>query len=230
MARIKISQLPAKNAPLSNTDLIPIAEQTIDGFDSKSITGAEIIESAQEGLQRTLVSGENIKTINETSLLGTGDIAISTNPRTLSSVNGLNLTGTAIQISASVLIPSGTILTNNTIYIKCLLTKTAGVTNSIPRLYINTSNSLTGATLLGAGQTMGTSVYFQRFERNIFFDGTNLNHLTNAGSNAIDLTSGTINLTAFNPSTNHYLIFAVQNSSTTPDNLGWKRVIVQKYD
>ena len=230
MGQIKISQLTPKNAPLSDTDLFVIAQERSDDYDSKSITGAEIIESAQEGLQRTLVSGENIKTINETSLLGSGNIAISTNPRTLSSVNGTNLTGTAIQISASVLIPAGTILTNNTIYLKCLLTKTAGVTNSIPRLYINTTNSLTGATLLAAGQTMGTSVYFQRFERNIFFDGTNLNHLTNAGSNAIDLTSGAINLTAFNPSTNYYLIFAVQNSSTTPDNLGWKRVIVQLYD
>jgi hypothetical protein len=230
MGQIKISQLTPKGAPLSDTDLFVIAQETSDDYESKSITGAEIIESAQEGLQPTLVSGTNIKTINSTSLLGSGNIAIETNPRTLASVNGLNLTGTAIQISASVLIPSGTISTNNTIYLKCLLTKTAGVTNSIPRLYINTSNSLTGATLLGAGQTMGTSVYFQRFERNIFFDGTNLNHLTNAGSNAIDLTSGTINLTAFNPATNYYLIFAVQNSSTTPDNLGWKRVIVQKYD
>jgi len=37
-------------------------------------------------------------------------------------------------------------------------------------------------------------------------------------------------LTAFNPATAYYLIFAVQNSSTTPDNLGWKRTIVQIYD
>lgn len=200
---VKISELTPKGANLEATDLFEVSQSTPDGFVSKSITGEEIINAIP------------VPTLN---------------PKTIASVNGTNLTGTAIQISASVLIPSGTILTNNTIYLKCLLTKTAGVTNSIPRLYINTSNSLTGATLLAAGQTMGTSVYFQRFERNIFFDGTNLNHLTNAGSNAIDLTSGTINLTAFNPATNHYLIFAVQNSSTTPDNLGWKRVIVQKYD
>jgi hypothetical protein len=200
---IKISELTPKGANLEATDLLEISQSTSDGYVSKSITGAEIINAIP------------VPTLN---------------PQTIASVNGTNLTGTAIQISASVLIPSGTILTNNTIYLKCLLTKTAGVTNSIPRLYINTSNSLTGATLLAAGQGMSTSVYFQRFERNIFFDGTNLNHLTNAGSNAIDLTSGAINLTAFNPATNYYLIFAVQNSSTTPDNLGWKRVIVQKYD
>ena len=125
---IKISELTPKGANLEATDLFEVSKSTPDGFVSKSITGAEIIDAIP------------VPTLN---------------PQTITSVNGTNLTGTAIQISASVLIPSGTILTNNTIYLKCLLTKTAGVTNSIPRLYINTSNSLTGATLLAAGQTMG---------------------------------------------------------------------------
>ena len=200
---IKISELTPKGAPLSETDLLEISESTPDGYLSKSITGAEIIESIP---------------------------VPETNPSTLASVNGLNLTGTANQISASVLISSGTILTNNTIYIKGFLNKTAGSTSSQPRFYINTTNSLSGATLLGAGQAMNTSVYFQRFERNIFFDGTNLNCYTTGGSAANDYSSSAISLINFNPATNHYLIFAVQNSSTTPDNLGWKRVIVQKYD
>jgi hypothetical protein len=256
MSKIKISELIPKNAPLSDNDLLMISQETIDGFESKSITGAEIIESAQEGLQRTLVSGENIKTVNSTSLVGSGDVAVQPtlvsgeniktinsnsllgsgninvqgNPRTFASVNGSNLTGTANQISASVLIPSGTLVTNNTIYIKGFLNKTAGTTTSTPRFYINTTNSLSGATLLGAGQGMGTSVFFQRFERNIFFDGTNLNGFLAGTSASNDYTSSAITLTGFNPATNHYLIFAVQNSTTTPDNLGWKRLIVQIYD
>jgi hypothetical protein len=186
------------------------------------------LQTALNGKQDTLVSGTNIKTVNGNSLVGSGDV--TTNPRTLASINGSNLIGTANQISASVLIPSGTISANNTIYIKGFLNKTAGVSNSTPRFYINTTNSLTGATLLGAGQGMGTSVYFQRFERNIFFDGTNLNGFLAGTSAANDYTSSGITLTSFNPAVNHYLIFAVQNSTTTPDNLGWKRVIVQIYD
>jgi hypothetical protein len=178
--------------------------------------------------QNTLVSGTNIKTVNGNSLLGSGDL--TTNPRTLASVNGSNLTGTANQISASVLIPAGTISTNNTIYIKGLLTKTAGSTTSTPRVYINTTNSLTGATLLAAGILMNTTVYFQRFERNIFFDGTNLNGYNSAISTGNDYASSAITLTALNPANAYYLIFAVQNSTTTPDNLGWRRVIVQIYD
>ena len=184
--------------------------------------------TAFNGKQDTLVSGTNIKTVNGNSLVGSGDV--TTNPRTLSSVNGSNLTGTANQISASVLIPSGTLVTNNTIYIKGFLNKTAGVTSSQPRLYINTTNSLSGATLLGAGLAMTGSTYFGRVERNIFFDGTNLNLYNSGGSVNNDITTGAITLIAFNPATAYYLIFAVQNSSATPDNLGWKRTIVQIYD
>ena len=227
MGQIKISQLTPKDAPLSDTDLFVIAQETSDDYESRSITGAEIIESAQAGLQRTLVSGESIKTINETSLLGSGNIAIETNPRTLASVNGLNLTGTTNQISASVLIPSGTLVANNSIYVRNFLTKTAGSTASTPRIYINTTNSLTGATLLATGNA---SSYFQRFERNFFFDGTNLNVFNQTGAASTDLGVGTMTLVAFNPANNYYLIFAVQNSSTTPDNLGHKRVIIQLYD
>jgi hypothetical protein len=184
--------------------------------------------SAFNGKQAALVSGTNIKTINSTSLLGSGNI--TTNPRTLASVNGSNLIGTANQISASVLIPAGTISTNNTIYIKGLLTKTAGSTTSTPRVYINTTNSLTGATLIGSPVTMTSTTYFQRTERHFYFDGTNLNGIISNSVVANDITSGVITLTSFNPATPYYLIFAIQNSSTTPDNLGWRRVIVQIYD
>jgi len=200
---IKISELTPKGSNLEATDLLEVSVTTADGYESKSITGEEIINAIP------------VPTLN---------------PRTLASFNGLNLTGTTNQISASVLIPAGAISTNNTIYIKGFLNKTAGTTNSTPRFYINTTNSLTGATLLGAGAGMATSVYFQRFERNIFFDGTNLNGFLAGTSAANDYTSSGITLTSFNPAVNHYLIFAVQNTTTTPDNLGWKRLIVQIYD
>ena len=200
---IKISELTPKGSNLEATDLLEVSVTTADGYESKSITGEEIINAIP---------------------------VPSVNPRTLTSVNGSNLTGSTNQISASVLIPAGAISTNNTIYIKGFLNKTIGVANSTSRFYINTSNSLTGATLLGVGQGMGTSVYFQRFERNIFFDGTNLNGFVSGNAAANDYTSSAITLTPFNPAVNHYLIFAVQNSTITPDNLGWKRLIVQIYD
>jgi hypothetical protein len=77
---------------------------------------------------------------------------------------------------------------------------------------------------------MTSTTYFQRTERHFYFDGTNLNGIISNSVVANDITSGVITLTSFNPATPYYLIFAIQNSSTTPDNLGWRRVIVQIYD
>jgi len=227
---IKISELIPKGAPLSTTDLLMISQETSDGFESNSITGAEIIESAQEGLQRTLVSGTSIKTINSTSLLGSGNINVQGNPRTLTSVNGSNLTGTTNQISASVLIPAGTLVANNSIFINDLLTKTAGSTTSTGRIYINTSNSLTGATLICTAGAMTSTTYIQRVFRTYYFNGTHLFVYNPTSQLSTDVTAGTITLVPFNPANDYYFIFAVQNSNTTPDNLGHTRVIIQLYD
>jgi hypothetical protein len=180
--------------------------------------------------QPTLVSGTNIKTINGNSILGSGNLTISSNPRTLASLIGSNLVGTANQISTSYRIAGGTLVANNSIYIRNLLTKTAGSTTSTARIYINTSNSLTGATLIGTSGGMNSVTYIQRFERNYFFDGTNLNVYNPTNGISTDLTSGSNTLVPFNPAIDYFLIFAVQNSTTTPDNLGHKRVIIQLYD
>jgi hypothetical protein len=210
-----------------NTYYYPLTNP--DGFITSSALGPYLTAAtAATTYQPILVSGTNIKTINSTSLLGSGNI--TTNPRTLTSINGSNLTGTANQISASVLIPANTISTNNTIYIKNLLKKTAGSTTSTGRIYINTSNSLTGATLLATAAQMNAATYHQRFDRNLFFDGTNLNVFIPTTASSSDFTVGGITLVPFNPATDYYLIFAVQNSTTTPDNLGWRRVIIQIYD
>ena len=245
--------LPAHTGDLQPTDLIECTSMSGGVPTNTVITGQQIIDAAQggsggatwggitgtlssqtdlqtalNGKQDTLVSGTNIKTVNGNSLVGSGDV--TTNPRTLTSINGSNLTGTANQISASVLIPANTLVTNNTIYIKNLLTKTAGSTTSTGRIYINTSNSLSGATLLATAASMNAATYHQRFDRNLFFDGTNLNVFIPTTASSSDFTVGGITLVPFNPATAYYLIFAVQNSTTTPDNLGHKRVIVQIYD
>jgi hypothetical protein len=164
---------------------------------------------------------------------GSGNLSFasaSANPRTLASVNGSNLTGTTNQISASVLIPSGTLVTNNTIYIKNLLTKTAGSALSTGRIYLNTSNSLSGATLIASSATMTTTAYHQRFNRNFFFDGSNIFCYAPGTSASTDFTVGTVTIVPLNPDNDYFLIFAVQNLTATPDNLGHKRVIVQIYD
>jgi len=73
MADLKISQLTAKGTALAATDLLEISESDgAGGYVTKSVTGANV----KSGLQATLVSGTNIKTINSTSLLGSGDLVV----------------------------------------------------------------------------------------------------------------------------------------------------------
>jgi|LakMenE01Jun11ns_1017448.scaffolds.fasta_scaffold9959199_16 hypothetical protein len=226
-------QISGLSEELNSLDSIDESLETkISTEDSINDAVDASLETSLLSKQNTLVSGTNIKTINGTSLLGSGNISITgvANPITLSTKVGSNLIGTTNQISAFVLIPAGTINTNNSIYIRNLLTKTAGSTTSTARIYINTSNSLTGATLLGTAGAMNSTVYIQRFERNFFFDGTNLYVYNPSNGISTDLTSGTITLVPFNPAIDYYLLFAVQNSSTTPDNQGHKRVIVQIYE
>jgi hypothetical protein len=74
MPNQKISQLTPKGSALVATDLLEVSVYNGTTYDTRSVTGANVVS----GLQPTLVSGTNIKTINSTSLLGSGDIAIST--------------------------------------------------------------------------------------------------------------------------------------------------------
>ena len=77
MADKKISQLTAKAAGLAATDLIEISESDgAGGYVSKSVTGTNVLGTKQD----TLVSGTNIKTINSSSILGSGDLAVTTSP------------------------------------------------------------------------------------------------------------------------------------------------------
>jgi len=103
---IKISELTPKGANLQNSDLLEVSVTTADGYESKSITGAEIITAAQSGLQPTLVSGTNIKTINGNSLLGSGDLTISGSniynaDGTLTGARTLTLGGVALTIAGT---------------------------------------------------------------------------------------------------------------------------------
>jgi len=147
MGQIKISQLTPKDAPLSDTDLFVIAEETSDDYESKSITGHEILATARTGMQRELISGENIKTINSTSLLGSGDITVNTGVSLVAKKTMVTHTGGGLILIASEDISSH-IVANSMIQVTAMYRKTVGTQNYTPRLYLNTSATLTGATLI----------------------------------------------------------------------------------
>jgi hypothetical protein len=102
MANKKISQLTAKGSALAATDLVEISEDAGGGtYVTKSVTGANI----KSGLQATLVSGTNIKTVNSTTLLGSGNLAVQ--PTLVSGTNIKTINSNTLLGSGDLVIGSG---------------------------------------------------------------------------------------------------------------------------
>ena len=97
MADLKISQLTAKGTAIANTDLVEISQSDgAGGYITKSVTGANIIGSKQD----TLISGTNIKTINSTTILGSGDLTVQ--PTLVSGTNIKTIEGQSILGSGNI--------------------------------------------------------------------------------------------------------------------------------
>ena len=102
MADIKISQLTAKGTTIASTDLIEISESDgAGGYVTKSVTGANIIGSKQD----TLISGTNIKMVNSTTLLGSGNLAVQ--PTLVSGTNIKTINSNSILGSGDLVITGG---------------------------------------------------------------------------------------------------------------------------
>lgn len=130
---------------LADNDIIQY-DQATDLWQNKSLSNA--------GIQPTLVSSTNIKTLNGGTLLGSGNISIPSNyPQILSVAHVLNHTGS----TANTIVHSHTVsnFNVNTMYqFNGILNKTAGTTQFTLRLYLNSSASLTGAILLATSAAM----------------------------------------------------------------------------
>jgi len=183
---IRISELTPKEAPLSPTDLLEISEETPDGFVSKSITGAEIIEAipVPEG-----------------------------NPRLLSfsGISGASTTSNVITICHSVLIPANTFSSNNILQVIFRMFRQSGNLGQMyGRIYFNTANTLTGATLFNTTFTMngGSSQYLGYVERHFSYDGTNL---TSYSNNAFsEYTTGAVVNVPFDATIDNYVLLTMQ--------------------
>jgi len=124
MADKKISQLTAKGARLAATDLVEISES--DG------AGGYVTKS---------VTGANITG---------GQITAA-----VSNTIGTTITGLTNAISDSFLLPANTFSSNCQIELQWIASRIVGLTGTTQGLvYINSTNSLTGATLVATGTNM----------------------------------------------------------------------------
>lgn len=192
---------------LADNDLLQYDLAT-DLWQNKSLSNA--------GIQPTLISATNIKTVNGNSLLGSGDLTINGNPRLLgySATVGTGSSGTAVTISRSLLIPANTLTTNCLLDIKWRLFRAVGNTGQMfSRLYINTSNSLTGASLISGIITIngGTTQFSITAEKSIGVSSNSLRYMNT--SNASEAVASSLSTLTINRAVDQYLLFTVQGST-----------------
>lgn len=198
-----------------------------------SITGTlsaqSDLQNALNAKQNTLVSGTSIKTVNSNSLIGSGNINIDSSPYVLiGNQIGTQVTGTiANTISASQIITANNLVNGNVLQIrsKAFKSVSSGTTNI--RMYINTSNSLSGATLIASAANM-TSLQIQTFWRDFPLISGNLYCYSPGTLISSDVTNGAYTLVPFNSSNTYYLLFAVQNFANT-EITNFINVNVSKY-
>jgi hypothetical protein len=156
-----------------------------------AITGQQIIDAAQGG-------GGTINPV----LLG------------FSGIVGTPTTSTTITICHSLKIPANTLGTNNILQLIFRMYRVSGNVGQVyGRIYFNTTNSLTGATLFNTLFTMnGGSTHFTGYvERNFSYNGTNLTSYSNAAFS--EYTVGNIVNVAFNKSVDNYVLFTMQRQN-----------------
>ena len=199
MANKKISQLTAKGAALAATDLVEISES--DG------AGGYVTKS---------VTGANI----------TGGLRTAAVSNTI----GTTITGLTNAISDSFLLPANTFSSNCQIELQWYSSRIVGVGGSVQGLvYINSTNSLTGATLVATGFTLSNSGVSNITCRRTVAVRSNVGTLMstiNPASSDFSATQPTENL-PFDNTSGIYFLF-VMNNVTNPllqsRNVGYRLV------
>ena len=229
---------PAHIGDLQPTDLLDCTS-IIGGVEvNNTITGAQIIAAASGGgatwggitgtlssqtdlqtalnaKQATLVSGTNIKTVNGNSLVGSGNVTIGPKLLGYSGILGTPTTLNIVTICHSLLIPANTFNSNNILQLVFRMYRQSGNLGQMyGRIYSNTTNTLTGATLISNIYTMngGGSAFLGYCERNYSYDGTSLR--TMVGTTQSEYTVGAIQTTTFNRTSNQYILFTMQCQNT----------------
>jgi hypothetical protein len=76
--KVQLGNLPVPTAV--TTALATKQDTLVSGTNIKTVNSTSLLGSGNVAVQETLVSGTNIKTLNSTSLLGSGNIVLTANP------------------------------------------------------------------------------------------------------------------------------------------------------
>jgi hypothetical protein len=142
--------------------------------------------------------------------------------KAISSTQGTSVNGIVTGISSSVFIPSGTLNIDSIIDVVFAARRQAGTGTVQAMIYLNNSNSLTGATLWAIGLNYTSNNWNGKMSRTWFFNGNALvtNVIPTALANTDFSTPSTPTSYAYNPSTdNLYIHFVMTNLSA--DNIAY---------
>ncbi len=122
-------------------------------------------------------------------------------------------------LSASQLVPANTFAVGDTIRVTARARKVGAASNLTIRLYANTSNSLTGATLLGTFASAGLMIPIQRHLA--IKSATNTEGHSATTSLVSDISPSSVAVTSSNIDWTQaqYIIFAVQNGASADSSL-----------
>ena len=180
---------PAHIGNLQATDLLDCTS-IIGGVEvNNTITGAQIIAAASGGSSPYTTVG------NSAGIL----------------VNN----STANTISASILIPGNTLVATKVLQLRAQVRKIGGTGTANIRFYINTTNTLVGATQIGQAQNMTGAGQMQRVGRDFYVDTNFLLCYLPTNPIATDISSGAVVSILYTLANPYYLIAAVQNSTLT---------------
>ena len=180
---------PAHIGDLQPTDLLDCTS-IIGGVEvNNTITGAQIIAGASGGSSPYTTVGDNAGILVNNSTTNT--------------------------ISASILIPANTLVATKVLQLRAQVRKIGGTGTSNIRFYINTTNTLVGATQIAQGANMTGSGLMQRVARDIYITISSLQCYVPTNGISTDLSSAPMTNVNYTLALPYYLIAAVQNSTLT---------------
>lgn len=155
-------------------------------------------------------------------LVNGSPLSFGSNPSViaLSASDGTVITGTtALSVSRSFLIPANTITGESVLEFMARYQKTGTTGANTCTVYLNTSPTVTGATLVATFTSLSAQTLVQGI-RSVRINTVNLNTLSPASQAFNDYTTfSSESVVPFNASVNNYLLFCVQNGFIGDSNV-----------
>ena len=213
MAGKKIGELTPLGRNLISTDELELSLAGSAG--SRKITGSELTAGLQPTLTLTTTGTSGAATLVGATLNIPQYSGGSSNPSViaLSATDGTAITGTTTEtISRSLLIPANTYTSNGMLEVLARMTKTGALGTSNMRIYKNTSNTLTGATLIASTGSNTAAIVFNQAIRNFRINSNTLSGFSANSSQTFDYASSSsaLSSTTFTTNVDNYILFSIQ--------------------